>query len=515
MGKADLTHLSLGLALCALTAPAWANDPLSAIEWLERRPEQIVTPLSQIPRAIDEPPVADQITTPQVAVTPLGAPERGAAGLLPSTVTGLPRNLWSGSDVGTLSSLLARVRADDHPALLSLLYTLLLAEADAPLGSGSEAFLNARAQKLLELGALDPADALLKRAGPAHPALFDTFFDVNLLASDAVQACAFLRADPALSRDLSRRIFCDARAQDWDTAALTLSTADAIGALSKSDTALLEHFLDPELFEGTAIPRAPAQPTALQFRLYAAIGEALPTAALPRVFAATDLGGDAGWKAQAEAAERLVRVGAISENSLLGIYTSRIPSASGGIWDRIEAVQRLETALGAGDPAAILKQARHAWQLMQAEDLGVPFAALFARDLLRLPTSAQDADLVTRIALLSPAYEQAARRKTSSPLIKAAQAVARGEQPESGTGLQSAIARAFDMDARPPTDLVGLVQDQQLGEAILRAISRAAAGADGDPAALSSALIFFRKSGLEDTARRHALHTLLTKAEGG
>jgi len=176
-----------------------------------------------------------------VAVTPLGAPERGAAGLLPSSVTGLPRTLWIGSDLETIQSLLGRLPVDGHPALQSLLYTVLLAEADAPRGAGSERFLKTRADKLMALGATDPAEALLTTAGPSHPDLFPTYFDVSLLTGDTNRACSLLRAAPSLSRDLAPRIYCDAQNEEWDSAALTLSTADAIGALTAEDVTLLEH----------------------------------------------------------------------------------------------------------------------------------------------------------------------------------------------------------------------------------------------------------------------------------
>lgn len=458
--------------------------------------------------------MAGSVTTPDVTVTPLGAPNRGAAGLLPSSVTGLPRTLWSGSETQVLSALITSLSAEGQPALQSLLYTLLLAEADAPTGGKSADFLRIRIEKLLALGAVDPASALLDRADPAHNDLFDLYFDVALLSGDAAAPCRALRDRPALSRDLARRIFCDARAQEWDTAALTLSTADAIGALSRLDTALLERFLDPELFEDTPFPPLPARPSALQFRLFEAIGEGLPTAPLPRAFAAVDLSGDAGWKAQADAAERLARVGAISENRLLGIYTSRVPSASGGIWDRIEAVQRLETALRSGDPQAILTQTEKAWDLMGDVQLHVPFATLFAQDLLRLPeTPGPAADLVTRIGLLSPLYEQAAQRKTDDPLLKAAQGIATGApEPAPQIPTMTPIYAAFS-NATPPVHLTELARTGQLGEAILRAMTLASAGAEGDAGALQNGLAFLRNAGLEDTGRRLALQLLLLGQE--
>lgn len=498
----------LGLALtCAIQMPAFANDPLSAIEWLEKQPKQIVVPLETPQITIDEPAVAGSVTTPKVTVTPLGAPVRAAAGLLPSNVTGLPRDLWQGSDAEVVSTLITDLNAEKLPALQELLFTLILAEANPPRDAQNSEFLRARLRKLLSLGALDPAAALLTRADPAHPDLFDLYFDVSLLSGDPDAPCKALKAQPSLSRDFAPRIFCDVQLKEWDNAALTLSTADAIGALEPTDVALLERFLDPELFEQT--PPAPQSLSVLQFRLFEAAGESLPTTSLPRAFAATDLSGDAGWKPQLDAAERLARVGAISENRLLGIYTSRIPSASGGIWDRIEAVQRLDIALKSDDPVAILKQLRRAWEKMKEVQLEVPFAALFAQDLLRLPNKGVDADLITKITLLSPIYEQAAERRTENVTLIMAQSIAIGEpKAQSTLPLSQTLTDSFSGAGAPQT-LTDIAGKARLGEAILRAIALAISGAEGDPAMLQNGLAFLRSVGLEDTVRRAALQLIL------
>lgn len=507
-----MAAVKLGLAsactlLCAALSPAYATDPLSAIEWLEKRPKQIVVPLvPPTPRA-DEPAVAGSVLTPEVTVTPLGAPVRAAAGLLPSNITGLPRSLWQSSDADALTTLITALNVEDLPALQALLFTLLLAEAAPPRDSQTAEFMRARVQKLLYLGALDPASALLERADPAHLDLFDLYFDVSLLSGNSDAPCKALKANPNLSRDFATRIYCEARAQEWDIAALTLSTADAIGALEPIDVALLERFLDPEMFEET--PQPPQTVSVLQFRLFEAAGESLPTASLPRAFAATDLAGDAGWKPQLDAAERLARVGAISENRLLGIYTSRIPSASGGIWDRVETIQRFETAMTSGDPVAIFKQLRRAWGKMKEANLEVPFAALFTEDLLRLPSTGADADLITRIALLSPLYEQAASRDTSDPTLRAALSVAVGEPKAQSTVPLSLTIQAAFSGAGAPQFLTDMVSEDRLGEAILRALALSMTGAQGDPGALQSGLAFLRSVGLEDTARRSALQLLL------
>ena len=508
MAAAKRNRAVLAACFCTLAAPLFATDPLSAIEWLEKRPKQIIVPLETLkPKPIEEPAVAGSVVTPQVTVTPLGAPVRAAAGLLPTSVTGLPRALWQGSDEQTLSALVTALNVEQQPALQSLLFTLLLAEADPPSDARAASFMKTRVEKLLHLGALDPASALIARADPAHQDLFDLYFDVALLSGDATAPCLALRQKPSLSRDFARRIYCDTRAQDWDNAALTLATADAIGAIKPQEVKLLERFLDPELFAD--VPAAPLRPTPLQFRLFEAIGEALPTSSLPRAFIATNLSGDAGWKPQLDAAERLARVGAISENRLLGIYTSRVPSASGGIWDRVEAVQRLETALNSGDPVAISKELPKAWAKMQEARLEVPFATLFAEGLLRVPAKGQTHDLITRITLLSPLYEQAKARETSDSMLKMAQSLAIGEPVEdSAIALSKTIALAFSGENVPPR-LNAMLDENRLGEAILRAMSLATTGANGDPSALRGGLAFLRRVGLEDTARRTALQLLL------
>ncbi len=83
------------------------------------------------------------------------------------------------------------------------------------------------------------------------------------------------------------------------------------------------------------------------------MGEALPTAGLPRAFAHADLRSTTAWRTRIEAAERLVRNGAIPGSVLLAAYTEQTPAASGGVWDRAKAIQDFDAAIAAADPAAV------------------------------------------------------------------------------------------------------------------------------------------------------------------
>ena len=323
------TRLASAVLLSASAAAA--QDPLSAIDWLEKNalaPRTVARPAPA-----NEPPVSGNALTPDVTVTPLDQPKPDAVGLLPPGVTGFPLSLWQNSNSRTVVDLIRAQRVDGHPAIQALLYSLLLAEADPPQGAESDpSLLQARIDKLVDLGATDPALALLTRAGPNVPTLFQRWFDLSLLEGSEDEACRSLAAHPELSDDYAVRLFCLARAGDWQAAAATLSGASALDALSEHDLDLLARFLDPDLAEGLPPLPPPSRPTPLQFRLYEAIGEALPGSSLPRAFSSADLRGDAGWKPQLEAAERLMRSGAISENRLLGIYSAGPASAES--WPR-------------------------------------------------------------------------------------------------------------------------------------------------------------------------------------
>ncbi|SMP23693.1 hypothetical protein [Shimia sagamensis] len=495
-------------ALFLSTAALHAQTaPLSAIDWLDHTPT--VTLDMGLP--LYEAPVSEGVATPAINVSPLSETSQDAVGLLPSNVTGLPASLWSASEADTLSGLVAAQRPEVLPAMQALLYTLLLAEADAPRETGvTNELLLARVDKLVEMGALEQAEALLERAGPTTPSLFKRWFDVTLLMGQEARACEALIAAPHLATDYASRIFCTARAGDWRAAALTLDTAKALGLISEELDALLLRFLDPELFEGEPLLVAANGPDPLKFRLYEAIGEGQTAARLPRPYAHADLRDTAGWKAQLEAAERLARTSALHENALLGIYTEGSPSASGMIWDRVAALQAFDRAVTKQDLRDVSDTLPQAWAAMQQVHLEVPFARLYGPDLLQLPLQGVTARLARDIALLSSDYERAARSGPRDFLA----GLALGTPPRKPTDpVHRAIADAFH-DAGVPQEISSMLARGQLGESLLTAMELMNDGAAGNLGALTEALATFRAVGLEDTARRAALQVALLDTRG-
>ncbi|WP_224824725.1 hypothetical protein [Cognatishimia sp. MH4019] len=494
--------LAFGLTACAAAAQ---DGPLSAIDWLS---DSISTPVVQ-PVPTGEPPVTDSAAVGEITVTPLDDPDAVAVGLLPQSVTGLPADLWGSSDAMTLANLILANHKVETPAMQSLLETLVLAELNPPLGSDPDGLLlRARVDTLLDTGRVAQALALVERAGPDSPALVQRWLDAALLTGAETRVCAALSENNAITLTLPSRIFCLARGGDWNAAALTLGTARALGQIDEGTEALLSRFLDPELYEGEPIA-APDRITPLTFRMFEAIGEPLPTATLPRAFAVADLEQRNGWKAQLDAVERLARTGAVDPNQMIGIYTQRLPSASGGVWDRVEAIQVLETALEARDPGAVSKALLPAWRAMQASGTEAIFAQIFADRLAALPLDGPEAEIALKLAALSDSYETLVPKLGKPTRDAALIALARGTTIASPRGaVQNALSNGFD-GAAAPAELAQLVSQNQIGEAVLRAITRFEAGMQGDPSQLTDALRLFRQVGLEDVARRAALQALV------
>jgi hypothetical protein len=506
--------LCLAAFLAATTARAvlgqdtTSQAPLSAIDWLDSLPQSAPIVLPNL-----EPDVATGANVPSVSVTPLEGPAAQIIGLVPSDVSGLPENLWQGSDAAKLAQALGDMPDLTLPAAQATLFTLILAVAQPPSGKAN-AFDLARVDALIRAGALDPALALIEQIGPSlNPKVAHRFIDATLLNETEDPACALMTATPFLAPDYTYRIFCAARQGDWNTATLLLGTARAIGAITAEQTTLLERFLDPDLFEDAPELTRPSTPNPLTFRMHEALGSSISTRSWPAIYANADLRDVKGWKTQIEAAERLSLNGAMPANRLLGIYSERQPAASGGVWDRVSAIQRFETALNSHSTEAVTKTLPTAWSHMLSAGLNVQFATLFGSRIQELKLDEALHTHAFNILQSGADYELAAQlypEVAASFTFRVSVAAGEVEQTLARTSLENAISRGFGVDAADPS-LIEMAKSGALGLALLNTLTQLEAGAHGDMGQLSRALGTLRALGLEDAARRAALQLLIVQ----
>lgn len=511
-----MTARACFLSLAFLFSPASVfgqsvsdGAPLSAIDWLSRS----VEPSNVLPPLREAAPIDAAANPPDVTVAQLDRRSPDTIGLLPPSLTGLPRSLWRHSPEQVLVELILNEEENALPAMHDLLVTLLLADADPPFAASPSAPLfMARVDKLLALGAIEQAQALLQAADPDTPDLFRRWFDVALIDGTEAEACKVIEAKPSIAPTYPARVFCIARSGQWRTAALILNTGRALGDISEEEDALLSRFLDPELYEDEPPLPAPSRISPLIFRLREAIGERLPTAGLPLAFAHADLHARAGWRSQIEAVERLARRQVVSENLLQAIYTARSPAASGGVWDRVELFQRFDAAAGQFDIDTVAEVLPQIWAEITDAHLETQFASLYAEDLTRMALPDHLAPLVFKISLLSTRYQAHARTyKPSDGTEELLVAIALGDlgsAPEARDSAFRAVVSGLT-NATPSPEQRARLESGRIGEALLFAISDFHAAQNGDPHQIAPVLAVLNEVGLTDLARRAALQYLL------
>ncbi len=517
-----LTLPGLALPFAALAETA----PMSAIDWLSG---SVVVPVAAAPhsrgsRAI-MPPMAGEApvkghTDEVVSVGPIGQSSANGLGLMSALSIGLPSDLWGQTPEDRLAQLVRKERMDSLPTVQATLMEILLAEFDPPRTAAPDSrnmlFL-ARIDRLLDMGALDQAMALLEQTESSDPEIFRRRFDVALLLGQENKACDIMANTPNVAPSFPARIFCLARRGDWQAAALSLDTGRALDRIDADMAELLSRFLDPELDEAAQPMPPPSRPTPLVFRLLEAIGEPMSTRGLPLAFAQADLQSNAGWKAQLEAAERLTRVGVLDPNQLFGLYTQERASASGGVWDRVTLISDLDRAITAGDAARVAQLLPATWDAMQKQELEPALAAMFAPQLADMGLDGVAGDLALRLGLLTPDFETIAIRHTGHDadenlLIGLARGDTAGVAAQDQLGLM--LKRVFDAPVTTPPAIYQALLSDRLGEAMLSAIDDITEGARGDYRRVEAGLNLLRYQGLEITARRSALELIVLERNG-
>jgi hypothetical protein len=507
----------LAAVLACAAATADAEPPRSAIPWLS---ESLARPVATGALSSRNVPLAvEPITT-----SPIDGPERDAIGILPSETTGFARDLWGPTDLETARSLVLETRPGGVPEAQALLLRLLLAEARPPAGDrAGSTLLTARIDRLLKEGALEQADALILFAEPSEPDLFRRWFDIGLLTDNAEPACEALRRNPSLSPTLPARVFCLARGGDWNAAEITLTLGEEIGSIPEEQDAMLARFLDPVLFEEEPPPPVPDPLTPLDFLMREAVGLPRPPGQLPLAFLHHDLGEHTPMRPRIEAAERLVRSGAIGPDPLFAAYRAGAPAASGGFWDRAEAVQALDAALASGDAGTIETALARADTVLTEAGFRVALATQSSEALERFDpdgASAASRSRIFELLLLAGEKNAAARFLPAEPAPRQAALIdilgIGADEKAADTAPDDAAARAvrdaFAADtggAFEGTPLGEKLAQGRQGEVILDAIDLLADGSETPPQSLALALRGLSEAGQDETARQIAAEVLL------
>ncbi len=528
----DLRLTLLCWGLMAAPFAADARPPLSASDWLSGsvdtpsnrsawRPGDPARPQTR-PNRSD---LAKSGAVEPVGVTRLGQENPDAKGTVSARTAGLPPDLWGNSDGATLAGIV-RAQNPQLPAMRRLLRRVLAAQLAPPNVLRPEdggALYLARVDKLLDLGATGAAQELLLTAGPNDPERFRRLFDIALLSGDEARACDIMNQTPGVAPSFAARVFCLAMGGDWPAAAVVFTGAETLGRLDPETATLMAHFLDDSFTDSRQTLDAPATVTPLTFRLHAAIGQPLATGSLPLAFTLSDLDMNSGWKAQLDAAERLARVGAIPASHLREIYILQKPAASGGVWDRTAAVQKLVEGLALRDKVMVEAALPVAFDAMNSAGLGYALADIAGAEsaAMELPGRAGVIAMWLALAANQSHIVEILPEDASEFdrwLVAFASGKTTGKLPANDPqGMAAVLAPVFQ--GKAAADLspsaAGLIAAGQQGEALLRAISDVDAGLSGDMVRAATGLRILRTLGQEPIARQAAVELMLSPEISG
>lgn len=523
--------------------PAFAQEPLSANDWLSgsvQEPPSVSAWRPGDARPHDARPkprgkggaAIESGRVEPVQVTRLDGENPDRAGTLPPRLTGLPPGLWGATPAPELITQIAALPALSLPALARFERRLWLARLAPPMTERPEdigKLFMARVDRLLSLGALDAARALLETSGAGDSESFRRRFDIALLQGDEARACEIMDATPGIAPSFPARILCLAMGGDWNAAALTFRGAQSLGLIDPETEALLEHYLDDGFTDLPEVLTLPERPSPLTYRMHETIGQPLATIGLPLAFAQADLRANTGWKAQLEAAERLARAGSLAAPRLRVLYTERRPAASGGVWERARAVQALLAAIEAEDMAAIDRSLPETVHLMAAAGLLAPLGDMISVDLNPLALTGASARLALRLAIytgdrdslgvLQNWADAAGTQGAEAELDRFLIAMAKGDPLPQITPASASAERATQLApvftaARAESDELAppyadLDAQNRRGEALLAALSAVDQGAEGDFNRAVEGLRYMRHLGLDGEARRAAVQLIL------
>lgn len=528
----QVTSALAALALCMLAVAAQARPPLSASDWLsgsvqEPASQSAWRPGDGRPRTAGARPsdLARTGSVEPVGVRRLGQSNSDATGTVSPRTAGLPADLWGDSDASVLARQIQR-QNPQLPALRRLMRRVLAAQLDAPRitekGTEGTLFL-ARVDKLLDMGATRAAQDLLQAAGPGDPQRFRRLFDIALLSGDEARACEIMDKTPGIAPSFAARIFCLALGGDWAAAALVHVGAETLGQLDEETTLLMSHFLDDAFVDTSEILAPPTTVTPLTFRLHEAIGQPLPANNLPLAFALSDLDDRGGWKAQLDAAERLARAAAIPASQLRDIYIAQKPAASGGVWDRAEAIQTLITALGSRDRAAVSSALPPAYAAMNGAGLGTALADMVGAESAALELPGEAGVIAMWLALAADQVQTIEILPEDAAifdrwLVSFASGNPKPPLPPGDPASPAAIlAPAFtgDANAQLSESAAQLIATNRRGEALLAAMADVDSGLEGNLVRAGGGLRTLRALGQSDIARQAAVELMLAPRVSG
>ena len=380
-------------------------------------------------------------------------------------------------------------------SLKKFIHRLTIAElAGPPSDAASGLIFKARVRHLLNIGAIDEADSLLRKADFLTPASFMLWFETQLFREDPISACAPLRSKSEISTDIATSIYCHAINQDWFAAELLLASAISLGQLEERTAKLLTIFLEPDLIDESDLP-VPSSTSVLELVMADALGLPFKLSEVPLGFLHRNLSENAGRQTRIRTAERLAKSGAVAPRYLQEVYSEGRASASGALWNRVASANALKKVTASNDVDIICRNFLSGWRHFGDAGLLSVFSRIFAEDLSHSAFLSEECknhqiDLILLHPKRNSLLFDLLSEISQEDLLYALSTDDFGKTKTSNQ-IEEAIAKG--MQATGDESLIG-------GGALLSQLFSLSNGLESDPRNIEKSLIALRINGLAEVA---------------
>ena len=319
----------------------FADEPMSAIDWLAKK-------INDPPVFYTYPSEIDENSNIEIEKMVLPNISKNSIGIYPSIKIGINSDIWKNNNEIEISTILKKIRISDLYYLNRLLKRILLIESDPPIIAVGEKFsgtifLRQRILKLIQMGALDDAEALILDSEPTFdPNLTDLWSEISFLTYRFERFCKAILNGYHNSLEPAHKIICLARSGDWNAAALSLATFSSINEIDSDHEKLLINYLDHEAeLEIINKDKCEEDKSVIIYLCnFSNINTRIPSYGVKFLY--NNLGRGKSIRSRIVASEELVKSGALNPNILFSTYKIKQPSTSGGVWARAKLVQELD-----------------------------------------------------------------------------------------------------------------------------------------------------------------------------
>lgn len=239
--------IAFGIFFTLFTIPVFSGEPMSAIDWISKSSRlDIIKPIE------NDMSKKNQDDIESVLISDLGVTSLNSIGIVSAGDLEIPREIWEDSNEDTLVGLLSNFPYINFLEGKIFLRKLLIMEASPPKSTNEKnKFLVERLRNLLELGALEEVDIILKLANPNSDSLLKLWEANAFLSARTDDFCDKILSNTNIETSIEVKVICLASENEWDAANFVLNSASVLNKLDTIMQDLLTLYLEPE-FETSA-----------------------------------------------------------------------------------------------------------------------------------------------------------------------------------------------------------------------------------------------------------------------